>query len=260
MANQNQRIKCVLIDPPDETPAYAEASSFAKAVEDRSAGMPDSYQNQGAHQATEMHEVYPPLGLLYIAAVLEQNSIDVRLIEARSMRLSHDGVVEKVREENPDFVGITAITARINSALYLSAKIKEINPDTKLILGGPHVHFEHRDVINKPSVDFCVRGEGEITAFELIKTVSEDGDLRDVKGITFKEDNEVVVTPDRPFVLNLDTLPFPERGLLQSPAYKGLWTEGETFSPMLATRGCPYLCQFCDSPAIWGRVHRRRSV
>ncbi len=223
-----KKIKCVLIDPPE--------------------------------QSTQMHEVYPPLGLLYIAAVLKQNDIDVHLIESRSRGLLSNEVIEEVRKENPNFVGITAITARINSALYLSAKVKEINPNIKVILGGPHVHFEHRDIINCPSVDFCVRGEGEITALELLKVVSNHSNLREVKGITFKEGDEVFVTPNRPFVRDLDRLPFPDRGLLQSPAYRGLWTEGETFSPMLATRGCPYLCQFCDAPAIWGRVHRRRSV
>ena len=240
MSEKNRGIKCVLIDPPDEAL--------------------DSCEVQSASQATEMHEVYPPLGLLYIAAILKQNDIDVLLIEARSRGLSFDKVIDEVRKETPDFIGITAITARINSALYLSAKVKEINPDIKVILGGPHVHFEHRDVIKNNSVDFCVRGEGEITALELIRTVTEGGNLREVKGITFRQGDEIIVTPDRPFVRNLDTFPFPDRELLQSPAYRGIWTEGKTFSPMLATRGCPYLCQFCDSPAIWGRVHRRRSV
>jgi len=240
MANQNQQIKCILVDPPDEAP--------------------DPYQKEGASQSTQMHEVYPPLGLLYIAAALQQNGIDVRLIEARAMGLSHDEVIEQIKNENPDFVGITAITARIDAALYLSTKIKQFNPDIKVILGGPHVHFEHRSVINEPSVDFCVRGEGEITALELIKTASSGGNLRDVRGITFKEDNEAIVNPDRPFVQNLDTFLFPARELLKSPVYRGRWTEGKTFSPMLATRGCPYFCQFCDAPAIWGRVHRRRSV
>jgi len=240
MDSQSQQIRCVLVDPPDR--------------------IPHSYKNGSAAQSTQMHEVYPPLGLLYVAAALKQNGIDVRLIEARAMGLSHDDVIEKVKEENPDFVGITTITARINSALCLSAKVKELNPDIKVILGGPHIHFEHRAVINESSVDFCVRGEGEITTLELIKTVSSGGNLRDAKGVTFKEDNTVVVNPDRPFVRDLDTFSFPDRGLLQSPVYRGMWTEGRTFSPMLATRGCPYLCQFCDAPAIWGRVHRRRSV
>jgi len=235
-----RKIKCILIDPPDETP--------------------DPSREKGAHQATEMHEVYPPLGLLYVAAALEKGGIDVCLIEARTMGLSHDEVVERVRNEDADFIGITVITARIKSALYLSNKVKEIAPDAKVILGGPHVHFEHKEVIKDGSVDFCIRGEGEITTLELIETVSEGGDLRGVKGITFKDDDEVIVAPDRPFVLDLDKLSFPARGLLESPVYKGSWTEGQTFSPMLATRGCPYFCQFCDAPAIWGRVHRRRSV
>jgi len=236
-----KKIKCVLIDPPDSSPYLN--------------------QEQDVSKTTQMHEVYPPLGLLHISAVLEENGIDVRLIEARARGLSHEEVNQEVRKEIPDFVGITTITARIDSALYLAAFVKEINPDIKVILGGPHVHFEHKVVINDPSVDICVRGEGEITTLELIETILKGGNLRDVKGITFKDEkNEIIVNPSRPFVSDLDTLPFPARRLLENSVYKGSWTEGKTFSPMLATRGCPYFCQFCDAPAIWGRVHRRRSV
>jgi len=235
-----KKIKCVLIDPPDKI------------------HQPDG--NEEVSQSTQMHEVYPALGLLHIAAVLKQSDIEVCLIEARARGLTHEQVIEQVRRESPDFVGITAITARINSALYLAAKIKEINPDIKIILGGPHVHFEHKTIINDPSVDFCVRGEGEMTTLELIKAVVDGGNLQEVKGITFKEEGKVIVTPDRPFIPNLDMLPFPARELLGNSVYKGSWTEGETFSPALATRGCPYFCQFCDAPAIWGRMHRRRSV
>jgi len=238
MTNQRQVVKCILIDPPDEI----------------------AINHEGMGRSTQMHEVYPPLGLLYVAAVLKQNGIDVSLIEARAKGFSHYEVVEEVRKEKPDFVGITVITARIDSALYLAARVKEINQDIKVILGGPHIHFEHRDVINELSVDFCVRGEGEITTFELIKAVSEGGNLQKVKGITFKEKGKIIVASDRSFVSDLNALFFPARGLLENSVYRGSWTGGETFSPMLATRGCPYFCQFCDAPAIWGRIHRRRSV
>jgi len=207
-----------------------------------------------------MHEAYPPLGLLYIAATLRKEGIDAVVIEARTSGLSHDQVLKRIEEEVPDFVGITAITARIKSALYLAAKIKEINSDIKVVLGGPHIHFEHEVIIDQDAVDFCVRGEGEITTVELIKTLAEGGDLRAVKGITFREGDRVIVTAHRPFVRDLDTLPFPARELLNNPVYTGQWTEGRTFSPIIATRGCPYRCQFCAAPAMWGRVHRRRSV
>jgi len=241
LANRNRKIKCVLIDPPDESPNF--------------------FQKQNTPKVTEMHEVYPSLGPLYIAATLKQNNIDVHLIEARTENLSYDKVIEEVKKEDPDFVGITVITSRISNALYLSAKVKEINPDIKVILGGPHINFEHKTVITNTSVDFCVRGEGEITVLHLITCVSNGGNLRDIRGITFKaKNNEVIITPDRPFIQDLDILPFPDRELLHSPAYKGTWTEGEAFSPMLATRGCPFLCQFCAAPTIWGRLQRRRSV
>jgi len=230
------KAKCILIDPPD------------------------IYQKQGASKRTQMHEVYPPLGLLYIGAILEQNDIDVRLIEARSRGLSPQEVVKIIEKESPQFVGITAMSASINSALYLSARIKEISPDTKVILGGPHIHFQHKTVINNPSVDFCIRGEGELTTLELINSLLNGDNLAQVKGITFKQGDDVIVAPDRPFVEDLDRLPFPARGLLHHPAYRGEWTGGEPFTSVLTTRGCPYDCQFCASPAIWGRRHRRRSV
>lgn len=166
-----------------------------------------------------------------------RNGIVVRLIEARTRGLSHDEVIERVEKEEPQFVGITAITARINSALYLAKKVKEIDPDIKVILGGPHIHFEHKTIISNDSVDFCVRGEGELTVLELIDCLSNSGDLAKVKGITFKQDNDVIINPDRPFEQDLDTFAFPARELMHNPAYRGLWTEGQTFSSVLATRG-----------------------
>ena len=240
MVKKDQRVKCVLVDPPDR--------------------ISDMTTNRQAPRATEMHEVYPPLGLAYIAATLLENGIDVSLIEARTRSLSHDEVIKKIEKEAPQFVGITVITARINSALYLAQKIKKISPDIKVILGGPHIHFDHKTVINNDSVDFCARGEGEITCLELINCLSNGGNLAAIKGITFKRNGDIIVNPDRPFVESLDTFAFPARNLLHNPAYRGLWTQGQTFTPVLSTRGCPYQCAFCAAPRIWGRKHRRRSV
>ncbi|MFQ6075853.1 MAG: B12-binding domain-containing radical SAM protein [Candidatus Bathyarchaeia archaeon] len=233
-------VKCVLIDPPDATPR--------------------SPQSEHADQTTEMHEIYPPLGLAYIAAFLRENGIHVKIIDARSLGLTCGEVVKMVENEGPDFVGMSVITPKIEVALYLSRKIKEVLPGVKIILGGPHIHFEHKEVIKNEEVDFCVRGEGELTALELINAVSGGGDLREVKGVTFKDGSDVIVTPDRSFIKDLDALPFPARDLLPNPIYRGIWTGGKSFTSMLATRGCPYSCHFCDAGAMWGRLHRRRSV
>ena len=233
-------VKCILIDPPDETSS--------------------SDYNGGTGPSTEMHEVYPSLGLLYIAGVLRKNGIDVSVIEARTTGLTYDEVISRVEEEKPDFAGITVITSKVAGALRLSAGIKEADQNIKVILGGPHIHFEHRTVIEDPSVDFCVRGEGEITAFHLITCISNGGNPGNIRGVTFKRGKDVVVNPDRPFIHDLDDIPFPTRDLLHDPVYRGAWTEDQAFLPMIATRGCPYHCQFCASPAIWGHLQRRRSV
>ncbi len=233
-------MKCLLIDPPDEL--FAGSCGGDQEI------------------ATEMHEAYPPLGLLYIAAALRAHGVDSGIVESRALRLSSDDVLAEVERERPEVVGITAITARIHSAVRIAAAVKRLDPETTVILGGPHVHFEHRAVIEHDAVDFCVRGEGELTAVELLRALRDGTNPADVAGITFRRDGQVHVTPDRPFVQDLDTLPLPARDLLRHPAYTGSWTGGVPFSPVLASRGCPYCCAFCDAPAIWGRRQRRRSV
>lgn len=163
--------------------------------------------------------------------------------------MSGEEVVEEVKKESPDFVGITLVTPLINSALDVSKGIKEELPTAKIILGGPHIHFLHEEVIKEDFVDFCVRGEGELTAVELVKALSEgedrDRDLREVKEITFKNNDKIVVNQDRPFIHDLDLLPFPARDLL--PNYRRyIMGEEEKFTAMLASRGCPFRCHFCD--------------
>ncbi len=96
MFRKDQQVKCVLIDPPDQ--------------------ISDMANSQDTSKATEMHEVYPPLGLAYIAGTLIENGIDISLVEARTRGLSHDGVIQEIEKTGPQLVGITAITARINSA------------------------------------------------------------------------------------------------------------------------------------------------
>ena len=238
-----RRISCILIDPPIST----------------------ARQSEHIEQAVKEHAVFPPMSLAYIAAYLRENGIDTRIIDARSLGLSSEDVTRTVEGEEPDFVGITVFTPHLKGALTVARNIKEACPATKIILGGPHIHFEHREVIKKDFVDYCVRGEGEITTLELLRTLSDGGGLEKVRGITFKSGDEVYVTPDRPVIEDLDCLPFPARDLLPNHVYRGGAALGgiENFTGVLAARGCPFNCAFCAAAkgAMWGgRGQRRRSV
>jgi radical SAM superfamily enzyme YgiQ (UPF0313 family) len=206
--------------------------------------------------------VFPPLGLAYIAAVLQKNNIKTKIIDALASNLSGDDICEAVIKEDPIFVGITVLTQQYTVSLELANAIKKIKPCVKIVLGGPHIHFEHTDVIREACVDFCVRGEGEYTMLELVETVLKGEDLKLVKGITYKNGKgEVFANPDRDFIKNLDELPFPARDLLPMDKYRGTISldGGRPFTAVLATRGCPFNCHFCSLHSMW-KGQRRRSV
>jgi len=111
----------------------------------------------------ELRSIYPPMGLAYIASVLRNNGVETGIIDARSLGLSHEEVASVIEKECPDLVGITVATPQYGSALRLSKLIKGASPSTRIMLGGPHIHFEHRSAIRNERVDYCVRGEGEKT-------------------------------------------------------------------------------------------------
>jgi len=232
-------MKCILIEPTWTIAGLSENESLAGAP------------------------CYPPIGLAYVAAVLRENGVEVKIIDAKSLRLRHEGVYEIVERENPDIVGVTVFTRQIKSALKTCEEIKRRCPSVKIVVGGPHIHAEHEKVIKNDFIDFCVRGEAEVTMSELIEAISQGGtkaELEKVRGLTFKEGNNVIATPERHFIQNLDTLPFPARDLLPNHIYRGLIPFGDNvFTLMTATRGCPFKCHFCSVPQFWSE-HRRRSV
>lgn len=233
-------VQCVLIDPPRTETIY------------------DWAWNEDSRRRLEMQDIYAPMGLAYIAAVLKKNDISVKIFDAKSLGISHNDVANMVKREDPEFVGITVVTPQYYSALSLSKKIKKTCPEVKVVLGGPHIHFEHEEAIKEKSVDFCVRGEGELTFLDLVKTSFAGKDLANVSGITFRRKGEEVVTQDRPLIQNLDALPFPARDLLPYDFYKEA-RGGAVLDGIVATRGCPFRCRFCASSVMWGGL-RRRSV
>lgn len=234
-------VKCVLIDPPT---MMVNISSKVRVKE-----------------TAEKLTPFPPMGPAYIAAVLQANGIEVRIIDAKSLNLSLEKTVSRVVEEEPDFVGVTVFTSQLTSALDTCRKVKELCPLAKTVVGGPHIHPQQEEVIEKYGfIDFAIRGEGEVTMLELVDAISNGADLRKVKGITFREGEDIVVTPNRPFIDDLDTLPFPARDLLPNEVYQvATGSREQKFTAVTASRGCPFKCHFCSVPRFWP-IRRHRSV
>lgn len=204
--------------------------------------------------------VAPSLGIGYMAAVLEQNNIDVDVLDSCALELSYDEIGEEIIKRNPDIISISALTPTIGSALDSADKIKSVKPDAIVVLGGYHPSFEYQSVLEEESVDVVVRGEGEYTMLDLVQTIEDGGDLKEVEGLAFKDKDtgDLIVTPDRPIIHDLDELPFPAFHLFPMEKYKIL-NITTNVATIITTRGCPMQCSFCSSAALHGRYLRRRS-
>ena len=209
----------------------------------------------------EARSVQQPLGIAYLAAVLEKAHHQIKLIDAAALQYDKDDIIKETRSFGPDLVGITATTASFTKALDVAKEIKaERGP--KVVLGGPHVTALPEESIRNSCFDIGVIGEGELTLVELVARLESDQDLRDVKGIIYRRGNDVYRNSARPYIVDLDSLPFPARNLLPpldvyrpTPSAHRSVPQGT----MITSRGCPYNCTFCDH-SVFGSIYRARSA
>jgi radical SAM superfamily enzyme YgiQ (UPF0313 family) len=197
-----------------------------------------------------------PIGLAYLAAVIEKNGHELKVFDCLALGLSHESLGKEFAAYQPDVVGVTSVTPTVNST-FLTAKIaKQNSPNCVVILGGPHATFLDREVLTEEAaVDIVVRGEGEITIAELLSKLFSNSDLASVLGISFRRNGEVIRTPDRPFIQNLDDLPYPAYQYFALKQYRFF---GRTILPILTSRGCPFQCSYCVSSRMAGKEFRAR--
>ena len=208
--------------------------------------------------------VAPPLGMAYMAAVLEKNGIDVDMLDSSALNMNYDEIAEDIKKRNPDIVAISALTPTIGIALETAEVVKDTLPDTIVVLGGYHPTFNYKETLEDENVDIVIRGEGEYILLDLVQTLEEGGNLNNVKGIVFEQENDhgdniLVVTPDKEPIMDLDELPFPALHLLPMENYK-LLNITTNMATMITTRGCPMQCSFCSSAAMHGNKIRKRSI
>ena len=199
-----------------------------------------------------------PIGIMYLAAVLEINNYEVTILDAEAANMSFEDTVAYIQNQNPDILGITTPTALFNASIDISKRMKEHNREIKVVLGGPHISAMPKESLVPEPIDFIVTGEGENSFLELIRTIEQKSDYSGVKGIGYKKDGQAVVNPSRELILNLDDVPFPARNLVDTEKYLNLYT-GEKHTIMVSSRGCPYHCIFCDSHITFGHRVRFRT-
>lgn len=207
----------------------------------------------GAHQ----HPPFTPLGLGYLAAVLEKNRYEVDVIDCQTLKLSYEQFRNEISKRQPTIVGITSTTLTYKSALHIAEIAKEVHPDCLAILGGCHATFWDNEALHEcPPLDAIVRREGENTILELVRRLEAGKDFGAMLGITYRKDGKTVRNADRPYIENLDSLPFPAHHLWP---IERLRKYGKVILPLMTSRGCIYWCNFCSAVRMFGRKFRMRS-
>ena len=121
------------------------------------------------------------------------------------------GVIKEVKEYKPDIVGITLKTGAYKSACNIACLIKRYSPNVITVGGGPHATILPQETAGEGCFDYVVKGEGEITFSELVERVEKDETLEGVKGLTYSRNGKIIDNPSRPFIEELDNMPFLER-------------------------------------------------
>ena len=240
---------------------------------------PPAYTN---NQRSDMNP-NPPLGIAYIAAVLEKAGYEVSILDAfiegwdRSERItpekllvgiSFDEIRLRIEKLNPDLVGITSMFTSQRKNVHQIAKIvKEISINIPVIVGGAHPSAATSSVIQDKNIDFAVLGEGENSILPLFDAIENNLDFSKLNGIAYLDDNSDEIIIDKSEQIeDLDTIPFPARHLLPMDKYfeagirHGGENKGEKALSMISSRGCQYKCNFCTAFVVFTRRPRMRSA
>jgi radical SAM superfamily enzyme YgiQ (UPF0313 family) len=212
--------------------------------------------------AAKIGVLYPPLGLLYLASVLENGGHDVKIVNMEADGVDMDGLKSIIRGFSPDIVGTSSMTPLFKKAIEIIALVKSVDKDIITLMGGPHVtSLPEESMELSKETDIIVYGEAELTILEVVKALERGDSLSGIRGIIYRKGGDVRKNPPRDLIKDLDTIPFPARHLIDQDRY--IWSVPRRgimpITSFMTTRGCPFQCVFCSQRVIFGRSVRHRS-
>ena len=204
------------------------------------------------------HPPFIPLGIAYLGAVAEKAGHQVTVIDCQAEKLTYEAFRNRITQTPSDIVGVTSTTLLYNSAKQILTIAKETHPNCTTMLGGSHASFWDTNALQEClALDIVVRREGEMTFLELIQRIQDKKDYKGVLGATYRTQNGTPTrNEDRPFIEDLDALPFPAYHLLPLDAFHRM---GKTIFPLTTSRGCVQWCDFCSTVRMFGRGYRMRT-
>jgi len=200
--------------------------------------------------------IWPPYSLCMGAAILEKKGIKVKLSDCVVEEIGFKKLKKNIIDFKPNVIVINTSTPCIESDLKVAKIAKEVDENIVTLAIGIHVSEMPEDSFKmQPKLDLIIRNEIEATISELFDFKV---DLKDIKGISFKDSEKAHNNPQRAFIHDLDALPFPAWNHLDFKNYT-LPFYGRPFLLLATARGCPYKCTFCMAKPYYGKSLRYRS-
>jgi anaerobic magnesium-protoporphyrin IX monomethyl ester cyclase len=201
----------------------------------------------------------PPLGLLYIAAVLEENGVDVKVVDSAVENHSWEDVERLIEKESPELLGVPLTTPGYVSGMKTLEIAKRVDPKIKTVVGGPHATVLPDETLNYKTVDYLVRAEGENTILDLSQHVlgTKKKKLNKIPNLSYtvgkkNKHNKIV------YIKDVDSIPLPARHFVPIRKYTGVMLPRKLpETQIMSTRGCPFQCTFC-SKKVFGSMYRFR--
>lgn len=205
---------------------------------------------QGMNDISTIFNCMPPLGMMSIAAVLENSGITTEFIDCYATPMPMDSLVAEITRRQPDCLALSCTTSSFLEGYRTIEAVKEKLPQIFTAVGGAHACTIGAPLLDSfPSIDCLVIGEGENTMLELARSGFRD--LAGIPGLAYRgDDGKGTLSPQRELIKNLDELPFPAYHRLPLfPKRYNLPLFSYPKAPntsIISSRGCPYSCSYCD--------------
>lgn len=227
-----------------------------------------------------------PMGLCYLASVIEKDGFEVKILDAivegyekfyhehdefYRMGLDWDIIIEKIKEYNPEIIGISFMFTKNYNINYTLAKLikEKINKNIIIVAGGVHATILPKHTMEKSPVDFILKGESEYSFLDLLKKIKHGENYKNVDGLVYRENGKIIENPKTSYIENLDDLPLPAYHLVNIDAYQKIncpYGQGDISRPkqspafpIITSRSCMARCCFCETWRIMGPKVRLRS-
>ncbi|MFX1485513.1 MAG: B12-binding domain-containing radical SAM protein [Promethearchaeota archaeon] len=203
-----------------------------------------------------------PMGILYMATVLENNGIGVNVVDQPGEKISDEALIKKIKRIDPDIVGFSTLVSTGIRAAKQAHYLKKWNPNLPIVFGGYYATMNAERILQKyPQVDYIIKGEGEYSMLSLAQAMESGGNLKSVGGLVYRENKRVKYGKKEEMILDLDDLPIPRRKFVKGNDYGYIsGAKMPKFTSILSSRGCPFACTYCCCAAFAHRRWRPRGV